>query len=329
MKSSLTKLSKRAPSSCRPIYGLIFLFKWVEETEKREVLTDYDPDLFFANQVINNACATQALCSILLNRYKDIDIGPELGRLRDFAMMMGPADRGWAIGNSETIRMAHNSFAKQEVFEIEHDKRGGKEEDAFHFIAYLPVNGQLYELDGLQQGPIAFGPCSEETWLSQAREQIQKRIQKYEGSEIRFTLLALIADKKDQAEKERHRLSLIRHYLLKQLGAESDDPMEDLTPVAKEIEELSKQSQETMQASLKEIEQSIASQDVKIQAEIERSHQWRQENERRKHNYVPFIFELLAQLAKKNMLEALFKEAVEKKKKRQEEKKAAKNKDGK
>lgn len=58
--------------------------------------------------------------------------------------------------------------------------------------------------------------------------------------------------------------------------------------------------------------------------EVERNQRWRTENERRKHNYVPFIFELLQQLAKKNMLEGMFKEAVEKKRKKQEEKKAAK-----
>jgi hypothetical protein len=39
---------------------------------------------------------------------------------------------------------------------------------------------------------------------------------------------------------------------------------------------------------------------------------------------VPLIFELLVQLSKKNMLDGLFKEAVEKKKKKHEEKKAAK-----
>ena len=55
--------------------------------------------------------------------------------------------------------------------------------------------------------------------------------------------------------------------------------------------------------------------------EVERGQRWKAENERRKHNYVPFIFELLKQLAQKNMLEDMFKEAVEKKKKKQEEKK--------
>ena len=55
---------------------------------------------------------------------------------------------------------------------------------------------------------------------------------------------------------------------------------------------------------------------MKIQSEMERNQRWKIENERRKHNYVPFIFEMLQQLAKKNMLEGMFKEAVEKKKKR-------------
>ena len=40
---------------------------------------------------------------------------------------------------------------------------------------------------------------------------------------------------------------------------------------------------------------------------------------------MPFIFELIQQLAKKNMLEGLFKEALEKKKKKQEDKKNQKD----
>jgi ubiquitin carboxyl-terminal hydrolase L5 len=75
-------------------------------------LTEYDPELFYANQVINNACATQAILSVLLNRTKDLDVGHELRNLKDFSIALDSRDRGWSIGNSELIRKTHNSFAR-------------------------------------------------------------------------------------------------------------------------------------------------------------------------------------------------------------------------
>ena len=84
----------------------------------------------------------------------------------------------------------------------EESKPAKDDDDVFHFISFLPFKGKLYELDGLQKGPICFGECTQEDWLSKAREQIQKRIQTYAATEIKFNLLAIVGDKIVQMEKE-------------------------------------------------------------------------------------------------------------------------------
>ena len=130
-------------------------------------------------------------------------------------------------------------------------------------------------MDGLQPGPISFGEVTEDNWLTKAKEEIQKRIEKYSTSEIRFNLLAVIDDKKAKAEKEITALT-------GQEGKESE----------------------------------IAIQTQIIAEETSKKESWKTENERRRHNYVPLIFELLEQLAKKNMVEGLFEDACALKKKK-------------
>ena len=68
--------------TCRPVYGLIFLFKWQQGTQPQQKQVVEDANIYFAKQVIENACATQALLSILMNKDDIIEVGPELVALK-------------------------------------------------------------------------------------------------------------------------------------------------------------------------------------------------------------------------------------------------------
>ena len=58
-------------------------------------------------------------------------------------------------------------------------------------MSYVPLDGTVYELDGLQKGPIPVGTYAPEeptSWLSVAREAIQERMQ-IAGANIKFNLI--------------------------------------------------------------------------------------------------------------------------------------------
>lgn len=95
------------------IYGVIFLFKYISKSNyKPNVLTNYDPSLYFAKQTIVNACATQAILAILLNNDELLDIGDTLKELKSFSIGMDPTLRGACFSNCEKVKEEHNKFAK-------------------------------------------------------------------------------------------------------------------------------------------------------------------------------------------------------------------------
>ncbi|KAI0845531.1 ubiquitinyl hydrolase [Daldinia vernicosa] len=205
----LLTLEPEALASLHPVYGVIFLFKYPTDTPytstDKPLDGTFDHDaaerLWFAAQTIQNACGTQALLSVLMNRGGEVDIGTPLSDFREFTMALPPEFRGEALSNSELIRDVHNSFARSSPFVDETQRTGGETEDAFHFIAYTPVDGVLYELDGLQPAPIAHGPCTSETFPTRVMDVLQRRIARYDLSEIRFNLMAMVGDRRAVARE--------------------------------------------------------------------------------------------------------------------------------
>lgn len=262
------------------IYGLIFLFQYETKaaaassssSTKNEPLSEEQipESLFFAHQVTTNACATQAILSVVLNQGENVELGSTLTEFKDFTASFPPSLKGVAISSSEQIKKSHNAFGRTDAFlnDGKFIARNGPSEDVFHFVAYIPhSDGNVYELDGLQNGPIVVGNYSEDDddaakdktkWLSVAREAIQKRMT---GDAIKFNLMAVTKDKrlglKEKIEADPTDGSLIHH----------------------------------------------------LNMEEEKRKNWELENQRRRHNFVPLCVSILKELARAKTLNPLFEDA--------------------
>ena len=273
--------SLQALEASGKIHGLIFLFQWqpgtatATTTQKATALPEHETpeDLFFAHQVTTNACATQAILSVVLNA-TDLELGPTLSEFKEFTSSFPPSLKGVSISSSEVIKKAHNAFGRTDAFlnEGKYVSESRTSDDVFHFVAYVPQKGRVYELDGLQTGPIVVGDYvgkeeeEEPTtrgWLSVARTAIQERMM---GEAIKFNLMAVIQDKRIRLREEMAK----------------DHPPDDAVMQLLEMEE-------------------------------NRRAQWKLENQRRRHNYVPLCVAMLKELARMGKLPELVDQAKERK----------------
>ncbi|EDN95091.1 hypothetical protein SS1G_10966 [Sclerotinia sclerotiorum 1980 UF-70] len=157
-----------------------------------------------------NACATIALLNIIMN-VPGLDLGDIVSNFKSDTQFLKPAYRGQKLSQNEYIRNIHNTFARRmdilnadlalsnEVSAWENKKKTKKksgktrsrsdDESGFHFIAFVPVKGVVWRLDGLQRQPVSLGQFDND-WISVARANIYQHIGKY-GDDLQFNLLSL------------------------------------------------------------------------------------------------------------------------------------------
>ncbi|CRL01526.1 CLUMA_CG014393, isoform A [Clunio marinus] len=213
-----------------PVYGFIFLFRWIEERRARRKLAEttdiYQRDesivnsIFFAHQIVPNSCATHALLSILLN-CSNIDLGSTLSRLKNHTKDMTPENKGYAIGNTPELAFAHNSHAMPQARRRLERNAGATTSarigiptgrsacEAFHFVSFVPIGGHLFELDGLKPFPMDHGTWeANEDWTDKFRRVITNRIDISNGEQdIRFNLMAVVPDRRISIS---HKLKILR-----------------------------------------------------------------------------------------------------------------------
>lgn len=227
------------------VYGFVFLFRYELSDRRarkkaRELVSMSDcyvldsnvvNQMFFAHQIINNSCATHALLSVLLN-CNDLNIGPNLTKLKEFSRGLDPESKGYAIANMMELAHIHNKHARPPSNII--PPVGGRKAsvvssayallpETYHFVSFVPINGRLFELDGLKEYPIDHGPWGEqEKWTDLFLRTVSLRLA--QSQDFLFNLMALIPDPVPQISEH-----------LKTLLSEQNSLLEVAIKFAKEI----------------------------------------------------------------------------------------------
>ncbi|KAJ8983247.1 hypothetical protein NQ317_008857 [Molorchus minor] len=331
------------------VYGFIFLFRWVEERRSRRKVVEQNEtfvkdedivnNIFFAQQMVPNSCATHALISILLN-CPNIHLGETLIRLKAHTHGMSPDNKGWAIGNTPELACAHNSHAmpqaKRRLEKGSGVSTGRFTGEAFHFIMAL---------------------VTKKEWTEKFRSVITDRlgITADEYNEIRFNLMAVVPDRRLAIQ---HKLKMLRTnrqivldalqhlFKIKDKGgvvfnpvfvhikkglppvdmfcnSQTDDKGEkrppggggvharvhtsDGDPVVAEIKsqdllESQAFAPKDLLALLRNLENEICSCEISLKDENDKQYKYKVDDCRRTHNYDEFICTFLSMLAEQGKL---------------------------
>ena len=331
------------------VYGFVFLFRWEGDRRSRKKALSSDDsyvvdsglvsNIFFAHQIITNSCATHALLSVLLN-CSDIELGPNLSRLKEFTLGHDPDSKGFAIANMLELARIHNKHARpsHHIIPPPGGRRGSVMSSAhallpetYHFVSYVPINDRLFELDGLREFPIDHGPWGEhENWTDLFQRVISQRLGS--GVDLLYNLMAVVPDNLSQLSSRLQQLQTEQKALLDTAmklaeakarmltdGAERKDT-EILSEVAKALPQDSAEllvaaatagregeGDSLLRAAVAAVlvnHQELEACRQQLREELETKQRYRIEFSRRTHNYDKFIAEFVKKLNHNGQLPA-------------------------
>ena len=239
-----------------------------------------------------------------MNNSDKLNLGQTLTELKSFSNEMDPYMKGLSISNCEKIEEEHNKFSRPEPFVFAKTTDVTDKDDVFHFVGYIHFKNVIYEIDGLKEGPILIEEnVKYEEWISKVKPAIMSRISLYANNEIKFNLLAVVSDRLEKAEELERDLLERKNYVASLLKGG------DVNMTNEKFKEYNTMSKELLEKSLKDFDGMLITNKVVIEDEKEKVNKYRRENERRQHNYIPLIFELLKIMNEKGKLEEVYTEA--------------------
>ena len=292
-----------------PIYGLIFLSKYIEnKSYTPNILSTWDKDLFFSKQIIENVNAIQSLLAIIFNNDDKIDLSPDLKELKLSMNEMNPITKGLTITNCEKIKNEQNK-----LISLTNDLNKN-DEDVYHFVTIINFKKNVYELDGLQEGPILLEQDVEfNNWTKTIKNILIEKINFFSNNEIKFNLFVLIPDKLEQLNNNKNILISKKNYIEEKIKGNTDIENDN------NYEELKGLDKGLLEEKIKKIELEINECNNAINIEKMKNNKYKEENERRQFNYTPFILEILKIMGENNIISEVYQQQISNEQNKQNE----------
>lgn len=307
------------------VYGIIFLFN-IDKTYNSNKYVEHNvpENLFFAKQVIPNACATQAILSIVLN--KEMDLEDEIKNIKTFSQNFDCTMKGLTLSSCAFLRDLHNSY-KAPLYVDKEEIVIKRSEDNFHFVSYISFEDSVYLLDGLQNGPVLITSENDKIqndWIAIAKENIEKEINKIsnakDGKDIRFNIITVVKDKEHLLTHFINIHRVIRQRAnIKLIGLGENLELEDEIDEEDYDELLNLYNEDNLPSDITELKRIVQKATLEInyletllteQKEIKKM--WAKELTFKFFNFSPFILTSLDLMAKHKMLKLNFQNAKEK-----------------
>lgn len=272
------------------VYGIILLYSWSPSPIPESLYTS--PDLLTISLLDPKMSLLTSILTILLN--SDINLPSSLQSFKTFITPLSSKLKAVALHNSSELRTAHHNYSKAG-------------QSPMFFTTFLPKNGKIVEINGLANGPyLVANDVQDEEWLERVKNQLSEKIAMFLQHQVEFSIFVVIKNKAQEAEKGIRATDRKIGSVWKKLGEKvSDFDQEFLDGLGDD--------KDTLVAELAALEEYKANCEAVVKAEKGKERNWKEENQRRKYNFVPFITSFLQKLSEKKQLEPLFDQILKKK----------------